>query len=282
MTFFGISNPKASYPYRRSNTPTISAPLPFPPSYYLQNISTPILNPPLLHPGLANTDPFQQPPRPAPPPPNAVASQQTRHSPHFVVHPAPPPLEDHPAFRDIQLSMNNGSTFFSADDKSSGGSQTFIPFSPSDYEISRLSNLSSNRLPPTPPNSPPIPPSRSPTPAQARSTPTWKASEQPTEPLQAFEQHSKWHHYHRHLYHPLNDSAPTTSKGSTRASLNSDSDKDHSSSGGFVELSDLLSGKLDEVIASIDGQEFSGMEKDLRRLLSVIAERNMLNNQIFL
>ncbi|QSS61090.1 vegetative cell wall protein gp1 [Histoplasma capsulatum] len=213
---------------------------------------------------LANTDPFQQPPRPAPPPPNAVASQQIRHSPHFVVHPAPPPLEDHPAFRDIQLSMNNGSTFFSPDDKSSGGSQTFIPFSPSDYEISRLSNLSSNRLPSIPPNSPPIPPSRSPTPAQARSTPTWRRPEQPTEPLQAFEQHPKWHHYHRHLYHPLNDSAPTTSKGSTRASLNSDSDKDHSSSRGFVGLSDLLSGKLDEVIASIDGQEFSGMEKDLR------------------
>ncbi|KKZ68134.1 hypothetical protein EMCG_06191 [[Emmonsia] crescens] len=263
MTFLGISRPKAPHSHRRSNTPTISPPLPFPPSYYLQNISTPALSPPLVHPGFANTDYFQQPPRPAPPRPDAVASQHAQHSSQLLVHPSPPPLEDHPAYRDIHPSMNNSSSSVNGDEKSSSSSQPFIPFSPSDYDISRLSIMSSQHLPPTPPNSPPISPSISPSPSQARFTSTWLPPEQPVHPVQSYEHRPKWHHYHRHLYHPSHDSAPTTSKESTRASLNSDTDQDHSSSSGSSDLSDLISGKLDEVIASIDGQEFSGMERDL-------------------
>ncbi|PGG96825.1 hypothetical protein GX51_07650 [Blastomyces parvus] len=264
MAFFGISRPKAPNPYRRSNTPTISAPLPFPPSYYRENISTSILNPTPLHPGLANTDNFQQPPRPAPPRPDAVASQQPQHSAHLAVHQAAPPLEDHPAYRDIYLPTNNSSNIFNSDEKSNSDTHQFIPYSPSDYDISRLSLLSSQHLPPTPPNSPPIFPSRSPTPSKSHFTSTWLPPEQLVQPIACYENRPKWHQYHRHLYHPSNDGAPTTSKGSTRASLSSDTDQGHTSSGGSADLSDLLSGKLDEVITSIDGQEFSGMEQDLR------------------
>ncbi|OAX84895.1 hypothetical protein ACJ72_00717 [Emergomyces africanus] len=251
------------HPHRRSNTPTISPPLPFPPSYYLQNISSPVLSPPPVHPGLTDVDYFQHPPRPAPPRPDTVASHHLQHSPPLDIHPAPPPLEDHPAYRDIQSAVNHSSSSFTGNEKSSSSTHTFIPFSPSDYDISRSSVLSSQHLPLTPPNSPPISPSLSPAPSHSRYTSTWLPPEQPARPIQPYHERPKWHHYHRHLYVPSQESAPTTSKGSTRASLNSDTDLDHSSSSGSTTLLDLISGKLDEVIASIDGQEFSGMERDL-------------------
>ncbi|OJD12191.1 hypothetical protein AJ78_07182 [Emergomyces pasteurianus Ep9510] len=270
MTFLGIPSPRTPHSHRRSNTPTISPPLPFPPSYYLQNSSSPVLSPPLAHPGFDNADYFQRPPRPAPPRPDAVAFRHLQHPPHLDALPAAPPLEDHPAYRDIPPAVNNNSnnssnksgSSFNSDEKGSSSTHTFIPFSPSDYDISRSSVLSSQHFPPTPPSSPPISPSLSPAPSQPRFTSTWLPPEQPAKPIQPYKHRPKWHH-HRHLYHPPHDGAPTTSKGSTRASLNSNTDPDHSSSSGSVDLPDLLSGKLDEIIASIDGQEFSGMERDL-------------------
>ncbi|EGE78046.1 vegetative cell wall protein gp1 [Blastomyces dermatitidis ATCC 18188] len=264
MAFFGIQRPQAPNPYGRSNTPTISAPLPFPPSYYMENISTSILNPSLPHSGLVNPDHFQQPPRPAPPRPDVVASQHPQHSAHPAVHQTPPPLEDHPAYRDIHPPMNNSSNIVNGDEKNKNDTHQFISYNPSAYDISRLSILSSQDLPPTPPNSPPILPFCSPTPSQTRFTSTWIPPEQLVQPIPCYESRPKWHQYHHHhLYPPLKDNAPTTSKASARASLYSVTDQDHISSSGSPDLSDLLSGKLDEVITSIGGQEFSGMEQDL-------------------
>ncbi|KAK2784340.1 hypothetical protein FQN53_008569 [Emmonsiellopsis sp. PD_33] len=229
MTFLGISRPKASDPRRRSSPPTISPPLPFPPEYYVQNGPTPTWNPP-VRPEPIKQDAFQQPPRSAPPRP---VSRNSEYRLPVQFHPPAPVVEEHPAYRQPCHSLN---------------ASTFIPYSPSDYDVSRLSVLSSPDLPPTPPNSPPWSRPNSPAPSRNPSTSSWLS------PSQAHSNHSTWR--------PPSMAVPITSGASTQVSYNSDTDPDQSSSGS-VDLSEVISGKLDDVITSIDGRVFSGLEKDL-------------------
>ncbi|EEH42422.1 uncharacterized protein PADG_07242 [Paracoccidioides brasiliensis Pb18] len=257
MTFLVKPLPDVSHRYRRSNTPTISTPLPFPPSYYDQKISTPVLSPPPVPTDLVNPDYSQHSSYPAPPHPGAAVVQHTQN-PYYLPNPVPPPLEDHPAYRVTNHSTisSNRNSRYNDCDKKGRRRHTFIPYSPSDYDISRLSVLSTPHLPPTPPNSPPLSPSLSPASSHTRSTTSAWVS-----PVQPVQQHGYFPKWHRHLL--VQDRGQRTSGASTHASLNSDTDLDHSSSGS-ADLSDILSGKLNEVITSIDGQEFSGMERDLR------------------
>lgn len=278
MNIFGIQRSKTPFfSGRDSPIPNISPPLPFPPEYYLSSPSSSSLPPPTVALDAKYTDsirsssprPPPAPPsllsRPAPAPAPALASDLDLSRPsnppqhvHVSANPRPnhpgapraslppppprsaaPPIEDHPAFRQ--------------DDCSSVTSTSFVPYSPSDYDLP--SSYASSQFPPSPPTSPcetATTFSESPFSDNRASNVTWITQ---SSTLRAKHAQSRWHSS-SDIHPPI----PETPHQSSISSLDTDVDRSSQIS---VDLPDILTGKLDEVITSMDRRYFSGSEHDL-------------------
>lgn len=271
------SNKRPFHHHRRSKTLTISPPLPFPPSYYLPRTPEkpfhydqyhPNFSPlSISHPHLefgdmtqeytlySNMDGYFQPPsifQPDDPIDQPHPPQHTQHE---------QPGQQQQQHQQQQQPEQPEQSYF---DPHTNLRPTYIPFSPSDYD---LTSFTAPRSPPSPPGSPPSlrasspsPPPLSPRKFSYSSRRSTSESIQLPSPNNVQEHKRGTPSLGSGASYGVMSRPSYSSMNLSRSSFDTDGGR---MSDFLADLSGLISEKLDDVINHMDRQLFSGRDKDL-------------------